>query len=55
MIEQEVYYETIVPVEKVREVIETIEVPIERIIERPIEKLIEKYVEVIVEKDVEEE
>ena len=40
IIEQEVIYEKIVPVEKVNIIEETVEVPIERIIERPVEKVI---------------
>lgn len=56
IIQQEVIYETLVPVEKVEIVEEIVEVPIDRVIERPIVKEVIKYVEIEVEKeDVHEE
>lgn len=55
IIQQEVVYETIVPVEKVNVVEEIVEVPIDRVIERPVVREVVKYVEVPVEREEEEE
>jgi hypothetical protein len=52
IIQQEVIYETVVPVERVNIIEETVEVPIERIIERPIEHIVERRHDVIIEKEV---
>ena len=51
-IQQDVYYETIVPIERVTIVEETIPVPIEKIIDRPVERNVEQYVENLIEKEV---
>jgi len=52
LIQQEVIYETVEPVEREHIVEDIIYVPIEKIIDRPVERVVERYVDNIIEKDV---